>query len=109
MAIHLNAASLTVDVIEAAPNRIEMKGALTFETARRAREESLKILNGSQSRETLAVDCSGVGESDSAGLAMLIDLLAHATAQGRGVVFSNLPAGIVAVAKISDVDVILGV
>jgi phospholipid transport system transporter-binding protein len=104
MAIRSNAASSAVEVIEAAPNRIQVKGALTFETARRAHEAGLKILRGSQSREPVLVDCADVGESDSAGLAVLIDWLAKATAQGRSVQFSNLPAGIVAAARISEVD-----
>jgi phospholipid transport system transporter-binding protein len=99
----------TVEVVEVRPDRVQMKGALTFVTARRAREAALEILKRSQSREPLTVDCSGVGESDSAGLAVLIDFLANASAQGRSVQFWNLPHGIVAAAKISDVDVILGV
>jgi phospholipid transport system transporter-binding protein len=85
-----------------------VKGALTFATARRAREAGLDLLKRSQSREALTVDCSGVGESDSAGLAVLIDLLANAVAQGRSVHFLNLPQGIRAAAKISEVDAILG-
>ena len=102
-------ASATVDVVEAAPNRIEVKGALTFSTARRAREAGLKIIKGSQSREPLEVDCAGVEESDSAGLAVLIDWLSNAKVQGRTVQFSNLPTGIVAAARISDVDPMLGI
>jgi phospholipid transport system transporter-binding protein len=109
MTIHLNAASMTVDVTEAAPNRIQMKGALTFETARRAREAALRILTGSSSKDAVVVDCAGVGEADSGGLAVLLDLLAQATAQGRGVQFSNLPQGILAAARISDVEPILGI
>jgi phospholipid transport system transporter-binding protein len=84
-------------------------GALTFERARRAREASLEILRGSQSRDALEVDCAGVDESDSAGLAMLLDLLANAKKEGRAVQFSNLPTGILASAKISDVESMLNV
>jgi phospholipid transport system transporter-binding protein len=108
MTIHLNAASMTVDVTEAAPNRIQMKGALTFETARRAREAALRILNGSSSN-TVLVDCAGVGESDSAGLAVLLDLLGQAKVLGREMQFYNLPQGILAAARISDVEPILGI
>lgn len=96
-----------MDVIESAPNRIQVKGALTFETARSAHEAGLKILRESQSKEPVAVDCSGVDESDSAGLAVLIDWLANARAQGRRMHFSNLPAGILAAARISDVESML--
>lgn len=104
-----NGTSATVDVVEVRPDRVQVKGALVFATASAAREASLAILERSQSRELLTVDCSGVGASDSAGLAVLVDLLANATKQGRAVQFFNLPPGIVAAAKISDVDTILGI
>jgi len=101
-------ASATVDVVEASSNRLEVKGALTFVTARRAHEAGLHFLHASSSREALTVDCAGVGESDSAGLAVLIEWLAAATKQGRSIQYSNLPPGILAAAKISDVEAILG-
>jgi phospholipid transport system transporter-binding protein len=109
MAVGTNGASATVEVVEVRPDRVQVKGALTFATATAAREAGLAILNRSSSSEALTVDCSGVGASDSAGLAMLIDLLANATKRGRTVQFWNLSPGIVAAAKISDVDTILGI
>ena len=109
MAIGTNGASATVEVVEVRPDRVQVKGSLTFVTVRAAREAALAVLERSQSSEPLTVDCSGVGASDSAGLAMLIDLLANATKRGRAVQFFNLPPGIVAAAKISDVDTILGI
>lgn len=50
------------------------------------------------------MDCSGVSDSDSAGLAVLLDWLANAARLGRSLRFSNLPPGIRAAAKISDVE-----
>jgi phospholipid transport system transporter-binding protein len=108
MPIATNGASQTVEVVEVRPDRVQVKGALTFATARRARDAALDILERSHSREPLTVDCSGVGESDSAGLAVLIDLLANAAARGRSVQYWNLPHGIQAAAKISEVDEMLG-
>jgi phospholipid transport system transporter-binding protein len=98
-----------VEIVELAPNRFQMKGPLTFETARRARDAGLKLLEGSASREPLVLDCGGVEESDSAGLAVLIDFLRNAEGKGRAVQFVNLPAGILAAAHISEVTPILGV
>ena len=109
MPVGTNGASATVEVVEVRPDRVQVKGSLVFATATAAREAGLDLLNRSQSREPLTVDCSGVGASDSAGLAVLVDLLANAAKQGRTVQFFNLPAGIVAAAKISDVDTILGI
>jgi phospholipid transport system transporter-binding protein len=98
-----------VEIVELAPNRFQVKGPLTFGTARRAREAGLKLLEGSTSREPLVLDCSGVEESDSAGLAVLIDFLRNAEGKGRAVQFVNLPSGILAAAHISEVTPILGV
>jgi phospholipid transport system transporter-binding protein len=108
MYIPQKSASATIDVAEASPSRMDVKGALTYITARRAREAGQRILRDSSSREAMTVDCAGVGDADSAGLAVLIDWLATASKQGRGLQFSNLPPGILAAAKISDVEAILG-
>jgi len=109
MGVGTNGASATVEVVEVRPDRVQMKGSLTFATARAAREAGLAILDRSSSPEPLTVDCSGVSSSDSAGLAVLIDLLANAAKRGRTVQFWNLPPGIVAAAKISEVDTVLGI
>ena len=97
-----------VQVVEAAPDRLNVSGALTFETARAAYEAGLRtIRNGGGASSPLQVDCAGVDESDSAGLAVLIEWLAAATKVGRGIRFANLPEGIKAAAEISDVAEIL--
>jgi phospholipid transport system transporter-binding protein len=54
--------------------------------------------------EALQIDLAGVTHSDSAGMAVLIDWLAQATRAGRNVSFTNIPPGIRAAARISDVD-----
>lgn len=92
-----------VQVLEAAPNRLDVSGALTFATAKRAHDAGLRVVR-SGSTEPLQVDCAGVTESDSAGLAVLIDWLAQGTSVNRQVTFANVPHGIRAAAKISDVD-----
>jgi phospholipid transport system transporter-binding protein len=98
-----------VEVVEASPGRIQVSGALTFDTARRAREAALRILGGSPGGDAIVVDCAGVHESDSAGLAVLIDFMANADARGRAVTFANIPQGIRAAADISDSAAILGI
>ena len=96
-----------VEVVEAAPDRLTVKGALTFQTARFAYEAGLRTLRAEGSNSTVQIDCAGVTESDSAGLAVLIEWLAGATRVGRHVKFLNLPDGIRAAAQISDVTSIL--
>jgi phospholipid transport system transporter-binding protein len=98
----------TVEVIGATPDRLDVRGALTFATARSAYEAGLRALRkDGASNATMQVDLSGVTESDSAGLAVLIEWLAAGERAGRKVRFANLPDGIRAAAQISDVTSIL--
>lgn len=95
-----------VEIVSLSPDRLCVRGALTFRTAKRAATSALRLLDESTAK-SLEVDCGGVSESDSAGLAVLLNWLARAQQLGRGLRFSNLPAGIHALARISDVDEIL--
>lgn len=97
-----------VEVIEASPDRLDVRGVLTFATARFAFEAGVRALRKrGASNATLLIDCSGVTESDSAGLAVLIEWLAAGERVGRKVHFANLPDGIRAAAQISDVTSLL--
>jgi phospholipid transport system transporter-binding protein len=95
-----------VDVVDLGSGKIDVRGALTFATARRARVAALKLL-AVAGGPALTVDCTAVSASDSAGLAVLIDWLALAKRHGRGLHFINLPAPIRAVAHISEVESLL--
>jgi len=97
----------SVQVVEASPDRLNVSGALTFETAREAYAAGLRTLRKGGASSPLQVDCAGVNESDSAGLAVLLEWLATATRAGRKIQFVNLPEGIKAAADISDVTEIL--
>jgi phospholipid transport system transporter-binding protein len=55
----------------------------------------------------MQVDLTGVTESDSAGLAVLIEWLVASERAGRKLRFSNLPDGIRAAAQISEVTSLL--
>ena len=96
----------TVEVVDLGSGNVQVRGALTFATARRVRAAAIRLLavNGGPS---LAVDCAAVTASDSAGLAVLLDWLALAKHQSRSIRFMNLPAPIRAVAHISEVESLL--
>ncbi len=96
----------TVEVVETAPNRLTVTGALTFATARRAYEAGVRTIRAAPAGR-IEVDCSGVTQSDSAGLAVLINWLACALSRDLGIRFANLPDAIRAVARISEVESIL--
>lgn len=82
------------------------KGPLIFGTARGARELGLDALEAG-SDGALLIDCQGITASDSAGLAVLLDWLAAARAQGRSLRFTHLPQGLAALGRISDVNELL--
>src|SRR5262245_53789639 len=96
----------SVEVQQAAPDRLTVSGALTFATAKRAHDAGSRVVR-SGSSDPLQIDLAGVTHSDSAGLAVLIDWLAQAARVGRKLSFANIPPGIRAAAKISDVEFLL--
>jgi phospholipid transport system transporter-binding protein len=96
---------MAIEIVEAAPGRIDVSGELTFATARRARELGLRLFAGSGG--DFEVNCAGVGSADSAGLAVLLDWLANARRSGWGVRYTGLPAEVRAVARITEVEALL--
>jgi phospholipid transport system transporter-binding protein len=81
--------------------RFRVSGVLDASSAR-------EVLEQSESRfeqfKELDVDLGGVGESDSAGLALLIEWLRLARQGEKTIRFANVPAQIEALARISEVE-----
>jgi phospholipid transport system transporter-binding protein len=86
--------------------RLLAEGPLIFASARRARELGLDALEAAGDGG-LVIDCQGVTASDSSGLAVLLDWLAAAKAQGRSLRFTHLPQGLAALGRISEVNELL--
>jgi phospholipid transport system transporter-binding protein len=95
-----------VAISEPAAGRIAVTGELTFATARDARQLGVLVLESSRAA-SLVVDCGGVTRADSAGLAVLLDWLAWGRRKSRGISLTNLPASLLAIARISEVDELL--
>jgi phospholipid transport system transporter-binding protein len=95
-----------VEIISLRAGQVEVRGPLTFATAKSARAAGRRLIEMSGD-SALQMDCSGVTESDSAGLAVLLDWLVLAKRHGGVVRFSALPAPIWAVAQLSNVDSLL--
>lgn len=94
---------MTVQVTHPAPGRILVRGVLTFDTAREARDAGLQIIASAEARE-IQVDCGGVIESDSAGLVVLLDWLAAAQRRKLLLRFVGVPDRLFAVAQISEIE-----
>jgi phospholipid transport system transporter-binding protein len=90
----------------AAPGRIAVSSALTFQSARRVCAAGIASFtqDGSQA---LIVDCADVPSADSAGLAVLIEWRRWAHQRGLHLKFANLPAQICAVAQLCEVSEVL--
>lgn len=95
-----------LELIDSEPGEIKLRGALTFATAKNARAAGARLIEASADA-ALEVDLSAVSESDSAGLAVLLDWLAIAKRHGRSLRFKALPGPIRAVAGLSNVEGIL--
>jgi phospholipid transport system transporter-binding protein len=80
--------------------RFTAEGPLTFASARAARQLGLEALAGADSLE---IDCQGITNCDSAGLAVMLDWLALAKSRGRSLAFRHLPPGVAALGRISEV------
>lgn len=98
--------SSRVGISEPSPGRVTVTGELTFATARDARQLGVLVLESS-SAARIVVDCSAVTRADSAGLAVLLDWLAWGRRKSRPVTLEKLPASLVAIARISEVDELL--
>jgi phospholipid transport system transporter-binding protein len=90
----------------AGPGRFTVGGAMTFATAARVHAAGLQALSASADGR-LELDCSGVTDADSAGLAVLVEWLAWARAAGRELQLRNLPAKLLDIARISELDALL--
>jgi phospholipid transport system transporter-binding protein len=95
-----------VAVVAADSNRYEVRGALTFATARRALAGGLAAF--ASGNGPIEVDLRGVAAADSAGLAVLIEWLAWARRSGREIRVSNVPDALRAIARICEIDELLG-
>ena len=101
-----NSGSAVFEIAAGVDGRAHVRGALTFATARQARTEGLEKFQQCGAR-ACEVDCSGIARSDSAGLSVLLDWLALAKRDGRSLRYVKLPEGLIALARISDVEELL--
>ena len=85
--------------------RFRVSGVLDASTATDVLEQSESHF---AQESQIDVDLGGVGESDSAGLALLIEWLRMARQSGKQIHFANVPAQIEALARISEVEDLIG-
>jgi phospholipid transport system transporter-binding protein len=87
------------------PGRLEVRGALSFETAAAALRSGTRLIGSAAGPCTIGL--SRVTTGDSAGLAVLLEWLAVARAKGTPLRYESVPDQILAIARISDVQGLL--
>ncbi|HVN43498.1 MAG TPA: STAS domain-containing protein [Steroidobacteraceae bacterium] len=97
--------SAAFQIEQTGPGRLEVRGALSFATAAEALREGIKLIG---TAPECTVGLGGVAEADSAGLAVLIEWLASARVRGAQLRYEAIPGQILAVARISEVQRLLG-
>jgi phospholipid transport system transporter-binding protein len=87
-----------------APDRFEARGVMGFENAAQALRAGLALI---PKAGRCTIDLSRVTEADSAGLAVLVEWLATAKVRRSEIRYEGIPAQILAIARISDLDELL--
>jgi phospholipid transport system transporter-binding protein len=90
----------------AGDGRLVASGPLDFATAAAALRAGLGLMSAGRA---CTIDLSGVTAGDSAGLAVLVEWMSAARERGSSVRYESVPAQILAIARISDLeDLLLG-
>lgn len=86
------------------PGRFRVEGELDFATAADALAQSRALF---RDHAVIELDLSGVTRGDSAGLALLLELVTWARNNARELQFLHLPEQLLAIAQISEVEDLL--
>jgi phospholipid transport system transporter-binding protein len=84
--------------------RFALAGAMTFDTAERILQASEEPF---EQHTRIEVDLSGVTNSDSAGLALLLEWITWANHTVREIRYKGMPERVLAIAKTTEVDPLL--
>lgn len=84
--------------------RLEIHGDLSFASVPELWRQCCARFS---ERDTLDIDLSGVQRSDSAGLALLVECQRRAHRLGKALRFFNIPAQMLAIARVSSLDQVL--
>jgi phospholipid transport system transporter-binding protein len=87
-----------------ASDTLALSGALTFVTAQHVLAQAQAAIAG---RAPATLDLAGVDRADSAGLACVLAILASASQAGSRPRVVALPEGLRALARVSDVEMML--
>ena len=93
-----------LEIVSSGKGRIRLNGVLGFDTVAGALQRSEELFDD---HPRIEIDLGGVENTDSAGLALLVEWAAWARREGRKLVLNNVPSQALALARISEIDRIL--
>lgn len=88
----------------AGPQRLRAAGELDYGTAAAALQAGLALI---ETGPRWTIDLSGITSGDSAGVAVLVEWLSAAAARNATLAFESVPLQMLAIARISELDVLL--
>ena len=94
-----------VEFKELGAGRFALSGELSFDTAAAALERGRSLFSR---QNHISLDLTGVTRTDSAGLALLLEWVNWARNNERHIEFCNIPAQIMSIAQISEMEHMLG-
>ncbi|MFM1885278.1 MAG: hypothetical protein RL026_435 [Pseudomonadota bacterium] len=89
------------------PGHLALAGSLGFDTVTALWPACRSALAGVARGGSLQVSLTGVSHSDSAGLSLLVSWLSAARAAGVSLHYTQVPARLLGLARISEVDRLL--
>jgi len=85
-----------------------LTGALSFASVPGLLGESQRLLSeGGRTGAGITIDLQGVGRTDSAGLALLVEWTRNFRSQGVDITFLNIPVQLLALARLSGLEGVL--
>jgi len=96
--------SAVVEFETVAPGHFRVTGPLTFDSVEQALHASRELF---AAHPRIELDLQKVDNTDSAGLALLVEWAGWARREKRSILFRHLPAQALALARISEVDKLL--
>jgi phospholipid transport system transporter-binding protein len=99
-----NSTGLTATFEVQKDNRSLVNGVLHFSTVTALLRAGTAAIGGGHAT---VIDLSGVSDSDSSGLALLIEWLSIAKAESRSLKYENIPVQLHQLARLSEVEELL--
>ena len=92
------------ELVDLGDGRFELRGDVSFQTAEDILRSSEKLFAGMAS---IDVNLSAVEQTDSSGLALLLEWISRAAGAQMEIQFSNIPEKIQAIAVTADISELL--